>query len=912
MITGQRLLFPCALVALLACLFFDCVGWDLIFAFRDSAHFYPPLYGLVRDEWLAGRPPLWNPLANGGQPLAASGTAGAFYPPQLLLSLVLSPPMAVNVYAIGHLALAAVGAYRLAREQRRSRAAASVAGMAYGFSGSLLFQVYNPIFAAGAAWLVWGLCFGWRLLNRGGIRNAVGLAMALACAVLCGDPQAAFHCGMILGAAGLFWKRPILRSGSALGLAAVLGGLMCLVQILLSGEFIRETERGMDLAPQSIWQLPEFFSRMGQSPDRAHWYDVFIGRPPQVARHYELTYDFSTPPWRLIELMWPGFSGTQPSRWTLACGIESPRIWVSSLYSGTVVFVLGITAACFFRPRRQVAFWIILAGASAWASFGGYGGVGIARNAWSLATGRWNETGYLPGDEVGGLYWWMTTFLPAYHGFRYPAKCLTILALAVSQLGGLGLDLLRQAAGRRVTSCVSCSVGVGMILATIAAATIAFFTTDGAVFTADRRDYPLADGVRAMVAGGMQAAVVAFALWFAIRCQKAGTVLVGLLAIDLALAGRRDIVVGRHENLVESAAYVRALAADRLPALVQGSPQMRIAEINGEQPSFRYSTAFPEEHLRYLGLSMVSNTPWLHGQGSVGWYGTATQADTDMLLYSYFDTARTVLPRRTYDLYGVEFFIVENSDGALRNTEAIFQDWSAGQKAGLFAGMMPGGESQETLALRLADGPDDPTLVYAVRNESALPRVRILRDAIVVPVVSRADWDSWIDLLKRIAFPNPEVPDLTTRVIIEETPGLAAPSPVARTSPKVDKDRCTISLDEPQRVVIEADLSEPGFLVLADTFHDDWKLTVQSAGLPALDWPVLRANRVHRACRLPAGRHVVEYRFRSKTFEWSALVTMLAWGVGGALLIAGDRAKRPLDAMIAACRKRFSVTTPGC
>lgn len=910
-ITDHGLLFPAALTLTLVILFHDCVGRDLVFAFRDSAHFYPPLYELVRDEWLSGRVPLWNPLANGGQPLAGSGTAGAFYPPQVLLSILLPAPMAVNLYGISHLALAAAGAYRLARAQRLSRVASSVAGLAYGFSGSLIFQVYNPIFTAGAAWLVWAVVFGWRLIRRGGIRDAVGVAVSLACAVLCGDPQSAFHSGLVLGVVLLFLDRPLVPKASALVFAAILGGLMGLVQILLAGEFIRETDRAMDLAPQSVWQLPEFFSRTGQSAHRANWYDVFIGRPPNAARHYDLTYDFSLPPWRLIELLWPDFAGTLASRWTISSGFETPRIWVSSLYAGTPVFLLSFIAAGRRRSRRWAAVWGLLAVASIWGSLGGYGGIGLVRNAWRLATGSWSEVAYRPGDEVGGLYWVMTTFLPGYHGFRYPSKCLAVFALAMSQLAGLGMDGLRRPRLRAMAGRLSIGVSGGMMLATVAAAVLATWATEGQAFAAGREDYPGSFGIAVMLSGGLQACVVAFLLWVTIRFRTPAAVLVGLVAIDIGLAGRRDLVVGHHENLVESAAYLRSLAADRLSPLAAASPRMRIAEIKGDRPPFRYSSAFPDDHLRYLGLNMVTHAPWLHGQGNVGAFSTATQSDTDLLLTPAFDNDGWVVPRRTYDLYGVEYFVVENSAGVLRNTEALFHDWSADQKAGDFAGMAPLGQAQETLALRLPDDPEEETLVYAIRNESALPRVRVVHDAVIVPAVSRSNWDHWIDLLKRIAFPNPELPDLTRVVVLEQGSQLDQPERSATAGATIGGDACAIVVDEPQRVVIEAELMKPGFVILADTFHKDWQLVVHSVGAAPREWPILRANRVHRACHLPAGRHVLEFRHHSATFEWSALVTMLAWGLGGVLLIAGDRAKRPVDAMKAVLRKRFSMIMRG-
>ena len=128
--TTRPWLFPIVLLATVAVLFAGSVGPGLVFAFRDSLHFYPPLYRLVADEWLAGRVPLWNPLANCGQPLAGMGSAGAFYPPQILLTMLLPDGTSLNVYCILHLALAATGAYFLARDQGGSRPAATAAGLA--------------------------------------------------------------------------------------------------------------------------------------------------------------------------------------------------------------------------------------------------------------------------------------------------------------------------------------------------------------------------------------------------------------------------------------------------------------------------------------------------------------------------------------------------------------------------------------------------------------------------------------------------------------------------------------------------------------------------------------------------------------------------------------------------------------
>ncbi len=58
--------------------------------------------------------------------------------------------------------------FRLARYGGASVLAAGQAGLAYAFSGSVLFQYCNVIFLVGAAWLPFALVATDRLLMRGG------------------------------------------------------------------------------------------------------------------------------------------------------------------------------------------------------------------------------------------------------------------------------------------------------------------------------------------------------------------------------------------------------------------------------------------------------------------------------------------------------------------------------------------------------------------------------------------------------------------------------------------------------------------------------------------------------------------------------------------------------------------------
>ena len=58
-------------------------------------------------------------------------------------------------------------------------------------------------------------------------------------------------------------------------------------------------------------------------------------------------------------------------------------------------------------------------------------------------------------------------------------------------------------------------------------------------------------------------------------------------------------------------------------------------------------------------------------------------------------------------------------------------------------------------------------------------------------------------------------------------------------------------------VTLEAALPAEGFVVLRDSFDPSWRATVD--GAPA---QVVRANGLYRAVRVPAGRHVIRFRYR--------------------------------------------------
>lgn len=85
----------------------------------------------------------------------------------------------------------------------------------------------------------------------------------------------------------------------------------------------------------------------------------------------------------------------------------------------------------------------------------------------------------------------------------------------------------------------------------------------------------------------------------------------------------------------------------------------------------------------------------------------------------------------------------------------------------------------------------------------------------------------------------------------------------------------TIVVDEPEVVEIEATLTEPGLVVLADTFTNAWQATVD--GRPA---PILRANVLFRGVGVQtAGTHRVRFVYASRAVPLGALASLVGWTV---------------------------------
>jgi uncharacterized membrane protein YfhO len=59
--------------------------------------------------------------------------------------------------------------------------------------------------------------------------------------------------------------------------------------------------------------------------------------------------------------------------------------------------------------------------------------------------------------------------------------------------------------------------------------------------------------------------------------------------------------------------------------------------------------------------------------------------------------------------------------------------------------------------------------------------------------------------------------------------------------------------------------------VLSEIFYSGWEAFIDGKAVP-----ILRGDHVLRTVPVPAGTHTVEFRYRSKTFQWGLAVSLLS------------------------------------
>ena len=142
--------------------------------YRDLSHYYAPEYAFAAASLRRGVWPLWNPLANAGEPCLFA------YPVDLLLLLVGGPRAPLGPGAALHLLVALLGASVLARRLGLGPAGAWADGATYGLGGFLLSTVNLPPLFQAAAWAPWVLAALLSVVREPTSRRVAALAVLAA------------------------------------------------------------------------------------------------------------------------------------------------------------------------------------------------------------------------------------------------------------------------------------------------------------------------------------------------------------------------------------------------------------------------------------------------------------------------------------------------------------------------------------------------------------------------------------------------------------------------------------------------------------------------------------------------------------------------------------------------------------
>jgi len=890
---------PCLLAVAILGPFLWCFGpalfSDRSFAFRDAAHFYDPLFDWLRRQAASGQIPLWNPQENCGMPVLADGTSSVFYPGKLLFALPWDHAANFKLYTVLHVLLAAGASWRLARRWNASPSAAGLAAVAYAFGGSVLFQYCNIVYLVGAAWLPLALWAADRMLVERRLGPAWLLAAVLALMVLGGDPQMAYHAGLLASAyAWLLWRaerraghaaacgvrRAAGQAGLAvsaairpahfghrrltlLSVAAVAAVALAAIQVLPSSEWSYQSERAAYRSPRSVYEIFGYLAREPIDGPRSSIVQGLFGVPDR-GMHHEHIYEFSVGPWRLAELAWPNVSGPLfPVHRRWASGIPGEgRIWSPSLYLGLLPLLLGLAA---WRLRGAAAHVRWLSWASLLATLASFGGYGVG---WLLYQFRCGVLGAAPGDvtigwPVGGLYWVLVVLLPGYAYFRYPAKLMVIAALGLSQLAAVGLDRLGSAEPVRLRRVLLGFVILSLLgyLATFAGATAWSDWTRHVPSDSLFGPFDAAGSLTGLRASFLHAVLLGALVWWLLggsACDSQPWLAPALLLLtgaDVGMSNGWMILTAPRSDWQENSAVAARIEADELPdadgrlvRVFRGSSRnwrplawrMRSsAQRHREGLRWDRQTLYPKYHLDN-GLAMVE-----------AYGGTAS--------YDYL--AVWGAARR----YGLR-----RPDGVAEPAPAVLN------VLGVRYLVLPG-DFEYPAAKRLpfiASHPPVPN-VAVWQNPDSFPRAWIVHKAVTLPPLRRAGPDHVARRTRRVLFSGGTPRDFRQTAVVESPQASRLPAGPAP-SGGGNEESCRIVVDEPQRMEIEVELRQAGLLVVSDLFYPGWTAEVAAADGRREQVPILRTNRIMRGVALPAGKHRVAFAYRPPVFFAGAAVSAAA------------------------------------
>jgi len=389
--TWRERTWPPVLLAVLTLLYF----WPQLVRGRalywgDIGLYFLPMQGFLRQNLLAGRVPLWNPLILCGTPYVGNPQTWPLYPVSALLPFV-SAPYFLNLTVALHVWLAGVGTWLFARRALGvGTGAALLAAVTFMFGGQFVSKEQFPNMVQAMAWLPWVLWALDRTLRARRVRDALTLGLVLGMQLLAAHVQMTVLT-LYLAAAWAVFCRGGFGEGAAPRQGKRTGGLLLLSLALACG-----LSAGQILPTLALFR------------DAARQRLSFT-----VVNRFYL-------PWaELTNFLLPRRHGHPFDGNWAAPG----NFWETCCYVGWVPFALAAWGAVSAWRRRRAnretkpearaaRFWTGVFVVGLWMALGG----------------------------GGGLYFLAYRVLPGFRSFHDPARCLLPACFALSLLAAWGWE----------------------------------------------------------------------------------------------------------------------------------------------------------------------------------------------------------------------------------------------------------------------------------------------------------------------------------------------------------------------------------------------------------------------------------------------------------------------------------------
>jgi hypothetical protein len=504
-----------------------------------------------------------------------------------------------------------------------------------------------------------------------------------------------------------------------------------------------------------------------------------------------------------------------------------------SIYFGVPLLGIALFGLIAGGPPRWSVFWVGAGAASLLSAFGAYTPV----------------------------YPFVRDHLPLLPSLRFPAKYLVIWSIVVAAGAATGWEAMaRRAQGRRFSRARFVAIGLPLTIGVfgwLAAGACMYLPTASAFrFFAFARSLHAADPVEAAVyllrtlphvASSLLllSAVTAVLVFAGTGTQKAATAaraaLFGLIVVDL-------LVNAWGVNPTLDPSY---LAKPAWLSLTQGHPDSRFyvggkAEGGLDASDLDSSGAY----LSAPGLSGAAGRAALSGQADFDPSGWGSR---EMLSYDL-----AVLWPRDFATMTTRFF----RSGRLERDLLLDR---TGVRYRVLPRRQAGGRTPIVPVPYLVE-----SFLFDYGGDAA-PRVMVVSKTEVV-----GDTGRQIEALFTRGW------NVQSMAIIEHEPAAAgdARPPVSPSA--------TIVTDTANRVVVQAGVGEAGgYVVMLDSFSDDWRATADGHAAT-----VVRANGLFRAVRLNPGPHVVEFLYRPRAFLAGAAASAAALAFVLGLLVWPARAKQ--------------------